>query len=74
MMLGEIFSRILLGEGSFKMAESIGVVKVVWVVWFAGWVVWHLPGGGGGRGWRGSLHERGGELPSGGRGQGFLYR
>ena len=45
-MFGEILSCILLGEGSFKMFERIGVEKIIWVVWFAGWVVGHLLLGG----------------------------
>jgi hypothetical protein len=49
-MLGEILSCILLGEGSLETFERVGVEKVVWVVGFAWWVVWHWPvGGGGGR-------------------------
>ena len=72
-VLGEILPRILLGEGSLKMFERIRVEKIIRVVWFAWWVVWHLPIGRGGAGWRGSFHERGGELPAGMRGAGFLY-
>ena len=46
-LLGEILSRILLGEGSFEAFERIRVEKVVWVEGFAWWVMWHWPGRGG---------------------------
>jgi len=41
-VLGEILSRILLGEGSLKMFERIRVEKIIWVVWFAWWVMWKM--------------------------------
>jgi hypothetical protein len=55
-MLGEIFSRILLGEGPFEVLESIRVEEVVGVVGFAWWVVRRRPDRGGGWGLGGSLH------------------
>jgi len=55
-MLGEIFSRILLGEGPFEMLESIGVEEVVGVVGFVWWVMRRRPDRGGGWGFGGSLH------------------
>ena len=55
-MLGEIFSRILLGEGPFEMLESIRVEEVVRVVGFVWWVERQMPDRGGGRGFGGGLH------------------
>jgi hypothetical protein len=55
-MLGEIFSSILLGEGPFKMLESIRVEEVVRVVGFVWCVEWQMPGRGGGGGFGGGLH------------------
>ena len=55
-MLGEIFSCILLSEGPFEMLESIRVEEVVGIVRFAWWVERRGPGRGGGWGFGGGFH------------------
>ena len=55
-VFGEIFPRILLGEGPFEMLKGIGIEEIVGVVWFAWWVERQRPGRGGGWGFGGGLH------------------
>ena len=55
-MLGEIFTCILLGKSPLEMLESIRVEEVVGVVGFMWMVVRRRPNRGGGWGFGGSLH------------------
>ena len=55
-MLGEIFTCILLGKSPLEMLESIRVEEVVGVVGFMWLVVRRRPNRGGGWGFGGSLH------------------